>query len=148
MATAAERFGVVDVRAALFASNAAKSFSQQLKKDFRGEEGKLKSVGEQAQKLQDRLKKDGAMMSESERARVAEEFEEKAKEFNYLKNKFEATVSKRKQKFLLESKPKVDAAILKIAKANRVQILFPKEATLWVDGKFDLTDQVIAELNR
>ncbi|PIE42826.1 MAG: hypothetical protein CSA50_08540 [Gammaproteobacteria bacterium] len=148
VATAADKYAVVDVRTALFASNAAKAFSEQLKRDFQGEEGKIKSVGEQAKRLQDRLKKDGAMMSENERTKVAEQFEEKAKEFNYLKSKFESSVNKRKQKFLLESKPKVDAAIRKIAKSNGVNVLFPKEATLWVDGKLDLTAQVIEELNK
>ncbi len=146
--SASENYAVVDVRAALFASKAAKSFSEQLKKDFSADEEQIKAVGQEAQKLQDRLKKDGAMMSDSERTKVAEEFEGKAKEFTFLKNKFEAAVNKRKQSFLLESKPKVDEAILKVAKANKLTMLFPKEATLWVEPKLDLTSQVIAELNK
>lgn len=146
--SAEEKYAVIDVRAALFASKAAQSFSEQLKKDFSGDEEEIKKVGSEAQKLQDRMKKDGAMMSEAERGKISEEFEGKAKEFNFLKNKFEAAVNKRKQAFLMDSKPKVDQAILKVAKSNKLTMLFPKEATLWVEPKLDLTSQVIEELNK
>lgn len=147
-AIAAEKIAIVDVRTALFSSDAAREFSEKLKSEFSGDEKQIKAIGEQAQKLQDRIKKDGAMMSESERSRIVTELEDKAKEFSYLKNKFETNVNNRKQDFLRDSKPKLDDALLKVAKDNKVSIMLPKEATLWVDGSLDLTQKVVDILNK
>ena len=147
-ANAAQKIGVVDIRNAMFSSNAAREFSEALKNDYAKDEQEIKKVGEQAQKLQDRIKKDGAMMSDSERSKLVSDLEEKAKEFNYLKNKFESAVNKRKQDFLRESKPKLDQALVKVAKDNKVTILLPKEATIWVEDSLDLTQKLIDILNK
>ncbi|MCP5207376.1 MAG: OmpH family outer membrane protein [Hahellaceae bacterium] len=147
-AVAADKIAIVDVRTALFSSNGAREFSEKLKTEFADDEMKIKAIGEQAQKLQDRIKKDGAMMSESERSRIVTELEDKAKEFGYLKNKFETNVNNRKQEFLRDSKPKLDEALIKVAKDNKVSVLLPKEATLWVDGALDLTQKVVDVLNK
>jgi outer membrane protein len=147
-ANAADKIGVVDVRTALFSSNSARDFGEKLKSEFSAEEQKIKSIGDQAQKLQDRIKKDGAMMSESERNKIVTELEDKAKEFGYLKNKFETNVNNRKQDFLRDSKPKLDEALMKVARDNKITLMLPKEATLWVDGSLDLTQKVVDILNK
>src|SRR5690554_3808502 len=73
-AAAETRIGVVDLRQALFASDDAQAFSQQLQRDFAGDEDKVRQAQEEARKLKDRLEKDGSMMNESERNKVAGEF--------------------------------------------------------------------------
>ncbi|ARU56053.1 MAG: OmpH family outer membrane protein [Pseudomonadales bacterium] len=141
------KIAVVDIRAALFNSEAAQAFGEKLKQEFAKDESEVKKVGDEAQKMQERIKKDAAMMSDSERAKMASEFELKAKEFNYLKNKFESAVNTRKQDFLRDSKPKLDRALEEVAKAEKVDLLLPREATLFVVPSLDLTPKVIEKLN-
>lgn len=146
-AQAEQRIGVVDFRTALLSSEAAKQFGEQLKKDFADEEVRLREVGESAQQLQERLKKDTAIMSDSERNKLAEELEEKAQEFNFLKKKYQNAISKREEQFLQESKPKVDDAIKAIAEQEKIDIILPSKMVVFADQELDLTAKLVEALN-
>ena len=99
-AFAETKIGVVDIRAALFSSDAAKAFSQEMEGEFKTQEMEVRAVQESGQKLQERIKKDAAIMSDSERTKLALQLEEKAKEFKYLKGKLDKAVSIKKQDFI------------------------------------------------
>jgi len=144
---AEQRIGVVDFRTALLSSDAAKRFGEQLKRDFADEEARLREVGESAQKLQDRLKKDAAIMSDSERTKMSSELEEKAQEFNFLKKKYQNAISKREELFLQESKPKVDEAIRTIAKKEKLDIILPTKLVVYANQGLDLTSKLVDALN-
>ena len=76
-AMAETRIGVVDLRQSLFSSDDARTFSESLHKDFTGDEARVREAQEEARKLQERLEKDGAMMNESERNKLAGEFQDR-----------------------------------------------------------------------
>ncbi|MBW0149109.1 OmpH family outer membrane protein [Marinobacter arenosus] len=147
-AMAETRIGVVDLRQALFSSNDAKSFSETLQKDFAGDEAKVREVQEEARQLKERLEKDGAMMNESERNKLAGEFQEKVKEFNFLKQRLDSTVAQRKQAFLEQARPEVDAAVEELLKENDLDLILPSEAVVYVKPEMNLTPQLLEKLNR
>ena len=147
-ALAETRIGVVDLRQALFSSNDAKSFSESLQKDFAGDEAKVREVQEQARQLKERLEKDGAMMNESERNKLAGEFQEKVKEFNFLKQRLDSTVAQRKQAFLEQARPEVDAAVEELLEENDLDLILPSEAVVYVKPEMNLTPQLLEKLNR
>jgi outer membrane protein len=147
-AMAETRIGVVDLRQALFSSNDAKSFSETLQRDFAGDEAKVREVQEQARKLKERLEKDGAMMNESEREKLAAEFQEKVKEFNFLKQRLDSTVAQRKQAFVERARPEVDAAVEELLKENDLDLILPSEAVVYVKPELNLTPQLLEKLNR
>jgi outer membrane protein len=141
------KIGVVDIRAALFSSDAAKAFSKSIAGDFKTQEMEVRSVQEAGHKLQERIKKDAAIMSDSERTKLALQLEEKAKEFKYLKDKLDKSVAARKQVFLQESKPKVDIALKEIVDAGKYDLIFPRESVVYSGQTLDITAQVIEKLN-
>ncbi|KEF32965.1 MAG: OmpH family outer membrane protein [Gammaproteobacteria bacterium] len=147
-AAAETRIGVVDLRQALFSSEDAKSFSETLKKDFAGDEAKVREVQEEARTLKERLEKDGAMMNESERKKLAGEFQEKVKEFNFLKQRLDSTVAQRKQQFLESARPDVDAAVKELLDENDLDLILPSEAVVYVKPEMNLTSQLLEKLNR
>ncbi len=142
------KVATVDLRQALLSTNAAKKFGEELKKEFAGDERRLREVGDQAKALQERIRKDGAIMSEAERSKLSSEFDEKAQEFNYLKNKYQAAITKREEAFLVESKPKVDAALVEIAKKAGFQLVLPDNMAVYADPSLDITPQLIEALNQ
>ncbi|MAM89155.1 OmpH family outer membrane protein [Allohahella sp. A8] len=148
MAAAETKIGIIDLRAALLGSESAKSFSTQMEKDFADDDARIRKVGEEAQKLQQRLQKDGAIMSESEKEKAQAELEEKVQEFNFLKNKFQNSVAKREELFVNQSKPKVDAAIKKLAADNDLDLVLPKTVAVFSAPALDITDKLIEELNK
>lgn len=147
-AVAETRIGVVDLRQALFSSNDAKSFSEAMQKDFAGDEEKVRETQEAARKLKERLEKDGAMMNESERNKLAGEFQERVKEFNFLKQRLDTTVNQRKQAFLEEARPEVDAAVKELLEENDLDLILPSEAVVYVKPDMNLTPQLLEKLNR
>lgn len=142
------RIGVVDLRQALFSSNSAKTFSESLERDFASDEAQVRDAQEAARKLKDRLEKDGAMMNETERNKVSGEFQEKVKEFNFLKQRLDATVAQRKQAFLEEARPDVDRAVKSLLDEHNLDIILPSEAVVYVKPDMNLTEQLLNKLNR
>ena len=142
------RIGVVDLRQALFASDDAQTFSQQLQRDFAGDEDKVRQAQEEARKLKDRLEKDGSMMNESERNKVAGEFQEKVQEFNFLKQRLDATVNQRKQQFLENARPEVDVAVKELLEEHDLDLILPSEAVVYVKPEMNLTSQLLDKLNK
>lgn len=147
-AMAETNIGVVDLRQALFSSKEAQAFSGRLQQDFAGEEAKVRETQEEARKLKERLEQDGAMMNESERNQIAAQFQEKVKEFNFLKQKLDSTVANRKQAFLEEARPEVDAAIQELMEEHSLDIILPSEAVVYVKPDMNLTGQLLEKLNR
>ncbi|PAV24836.1 periplasmic chaperone for outer membrane proteins Skp [Tamilnaduibacter salinus] len=140
--------GVVDLRRALFSSEGAQSFSEKLQGEFADDEKKVRQAQQEAKKLKQRLEKDGAMMNESEREELTQKFREKVQEFNYLKQRLDSTVSSRKQQFLKQSRPKVDAAIKELQKEHDLDLVLPAEAVVYSKPDMNLTQQLLEKLNQ
>ncbi|WP_372966225.1 OmpH family outer membrane protein [Marinobacter sp.] len=147
-AAAETRVGVVDLRQALFSSNDAQAFSEQLQKDFADDENKVREAQEAARQLKDRLEKDGAMMNENERTKLATEFQGKVQEFNVLKQRLDATVAQRKQQFLEGARPEVDAAVKELLDEHGLDLILPSEAVVYVKPEMNLTSQLLDKLNK
>ena len=147
-AMAETRIGVVDLRQALFASNSAKTFSEKLQRDFAGDEVEVREAQEKARAMQDRLQKDGAMMNDSEREKLAGEFQQTVQQFNAMKQRLDTTVSQRKQTFLEAARPQVDVAVKELLDENDLDIILPSEAVVYVKPDLNLTEQLLEKLNR
>lgn len=88
------------------------------------------------------------MMNETERNKLAGEFQEKVKEFNFLKQRLDSTVNQRKQAFLEQARPEVDAAVKELLEENNLDLILPSEAVVYVKPEMNLTSQLLEKLNR
>jgi len=147
-AVAETRIGVVDLRQALFSSDDARAFSEQLERDFGDEENRVRQAQQEAQNLQERLEKDGAMMNESERKELSGQFQRKVQEFNQLKQRLDATVNQRKQQFVENARPEVDAAVQELLEENDLDLILPSEAVVYAKPDMNLTEALLDKLNQ
>ena len=145
--SAETRIGVVDLRQALFSSNDAKSFSEQLQQDFSDDEARVREAQEEARKLRDRLQKDGAMMNESERQELTGQFQQKVQEFNTMKQRLDQAVAQRKQTFVENERPEMDAAVQELMEEHDLDLILPSDAVVYVNPEMNLTDQLLEKLN-
>jgi len=146
-ASAETRIGVVDLRQALFSSDEARAFSEKLEQDFGDDEAQVRQVQQEAQKLQDRLQKDGAMMNESEREELSGQFQQKVQEFNQLKQRLDSAVNQRKQQFVESARPEVDAAVKELLEENDLDLILPSEAVVYAKPDMNLTENLLNKLN-
>jgi outer membrane protein len=87
-------------------------------------------------------------MNESERNKLAGEFQQKVKEFNALKQRLDSAVNQRKQAFLEQARPDVDAAVKELLEENNLDLILPSEAVVYAKPEINLTDQLLEKLNR
>ncbi len=139
---------VIDVRTALFTSDAAREFSKTLAEEFKTQEQEVRVIQEEGTRMQERLKKDAAIMSDSERNKLIADLEEKAKEFKYLRSKLDAAINNRKQEFLQTEKPKVDNVLEAMVKEYKLDIILPREAVIYGKPEVDMTATLIEKLNK
>ncbi len=147
-ALAETRIGVVDLRQALFSSDEAQSFSDQLEQEFAGTEAQVREAQQEARELQERLQKDGAMMNESEREQLTAEFQQKAQAFTRQKQQLDQTLNRRKQAFLEDARPEVDAAVKALMEEHDLDMILPSEAVVSVKPELNLTEELLDKLNQ
>lgn len=142
------RIGLIDMRTALFSSEAAKSFTDKTVSQFKKQDLEVRAVGEEGQRLEQRLKNDAAIMSDSERVKLATDIEAKIQEYKYLKSKLDKALAEKRQEFLADSKPKMDQVINEIVAEHKLDLLLPREAALYANEALDYTQQVVEKLNK
>ena len=145
---AEHKIGLVDMRAALFSSEAAKEFTEAMVSKYKKQDLEVRAIGEDGQKLEMRLKNDAAIMSDNERAKMASDLEEKIQEYQYRKGKLDKALAAKRQDFLGDSKPKIDQAINDLVKEEKLDLLLPREAALYANKSMDYTDKIIEKLNK
>ncbi len=147
--TSAEtKIGLVDMRTALFSSEAAKKFTENMVSQYKQQDLEVRAVGEDGQRLELRLKNDAAIMSDSERNKMASDLEAKIQEYKYLKGKLDKALAAKRQEFLAESKPKLDKVINAVVTEEKLDLLLPRETVLFAAEKMDFTVKVIEKLNK
>ena len=144
---AENRIGVVNLREAVFSSDAGSEFGNVIQGELKEEQESIKALEEEAKELQERLESDGSMMNEAERSDLQSEFEQKAREYQQRRARFEQAVSQRQQQFLQQSRPAVDAAMEKLLDQHDLDLIIPGEAVIYVKPDLDLTDEMIELLN-
>ncbi len=141
------KIGLIDIRAALFSSKAAQEFSDKMVSDFKQQDMEVRSVSDAAQKLETRLQNDAAIMSDSERAKLSADLEEKVQEFRYLKTKLDKALAEKRQEFLELSRPNMDSVIKTLVEKEGLDLLLPREAALYAAEGMDYTKPVIEMLD-
>jgi len=147
IASAEMKIGLIDMRAALFSSKSAQDFSDKMVAQFKQQDMEVRAVSESAQKLEQRLQNDAAIMSDSERSKLTADLEEKVQEFRYLKTKLDKALAEKRQEFLELSKPNLDRVINDLVKKEGLDLLLPREAALYAGEGMDYTQQVISMLD-
>lgn len=148
VALAQGKIGVIDMRAALFSSEAAKQFTDKMVSQYKQQDLEVRAVGEEGQRMEMRLKNDAAIMSDSERAKLASDLEEKIQEYKYLKTRLDKALAEKRNEFLTDSRPRLDTVINEIVKEAGLSVLLPREAALYIDESLDYTEKAIEKLNK
>ena len=119
---------------------------QELEKERLKEEAR--KAQQEARDLQERLQTDGAMMNESERQQLTAEFQQKAQEFTQKKQQLDQTLNSRKQGFLDDARPEVDAAVKELMEEHNLDIILPSETVVTVKPELNLTEELLEKLNQ
>jgi len=142
------RIGLLNSRAAMVGTDAAKAFSSKLEAEFKKQILEVKALDEEAGKLAQRLKNDAAIMSDSEREKTASDYEEKARELKYLKTKLDKSMGEKQKEFLTQSGPKFEKVVNEIVAEEKLDLLLPIDVAMFAKPELDITQKAIDRLNK
>lgn len=146
-ALASGKIGVVDMEQALFLSDAAKTSIKAFEKDNQEEVNKLKSLQDELMKLREKVEKEADVMSESERTRMSNSYEQKATEYQFYAKKLQEAEQRWRQRFLQEQLPGLEVELKAIIDKDKYDVVLQSGAVIYRAPTVDLTKQLIDRLN-
>ena len=141
------KVGVVDMERALFLSEAAKKSIGQFEKDNKGDVDKLKSIEGEIIKLKEKIEKEGDVMSDDDRRKLAGNYEEKSNEYKFYARKLQQLEQKWKQEFFQTQLPTLERELKAIIDEGGYSIVLQAGAVIYSAPTSDLTKQLLDRLN-
>ncbi|WP_430459725.1 OmpH family outer membrane protein [Thalassolituus sp. LLYu03] len=146
-AAEAPKVAVVDMERALFLSEPAKASHVQFEKDNKNDIDKLKDLQQTLLKIKEKMDKEGDVMSEEERRKQANAFEETNTEYKFYGRKLQQAEQKWKQDFFQTQLPEVEKSLKAIIDQGGYDVVLQAGAVVYSAPQADLTKLLLERLN-
>ncbi len=147
LASAETKIAVIDIQAAILGSEQAKERIAELKKEYAPEQNEIKALAQAIQNLQKKMEQDAAVMSESEKKKLAKDVEDKAVDYQFKVKKIQKSQNESQQELLAELSPKLEQAIQAIIGEGTYSLILERRAAIFVAPEHDITKKVTEKLN-
>ncbi len=131
----------------LRAAAPAKAAQIKIEAEFSKRDKDLQDLAARLKSTADKLDKDSAVMSESERIRRQRELSDMDKDFQRKQREFREDLNQRRNEELAIVLERSTKAIKQIAEAEKYDIVF-QEGGVYVSPRIDITDKVLKLLNK
>lgn len=146
-ATAAEpKFGVVDFQRLAIESPQGKAVMESMRAEFAPRERTLQAQGQSVKAKEEKLQKDGATMSEEQRARAEKEFRDSAREFERAKGEFQDDMNARRNEELSRLQRTIIEEVRNYGKAQGYDLILAQEGVIYNASAYDITPAVLSAL--
>jgi outer membrane protein len=146
-AAAELKIAVLDTQRALLESDEAKALLAQAQSELQGEQDQLKSLQQEIVSLNDKLQKDGEIMSPAEQRKLQKDIEDKQIDLQFLGNKLQKEVNDRRQELLQQMVPKIDAVLKDLIDLEGYDLILERANLRYANSKHDITRRVTEKLN-
>lgn len=145
MVSAEVKIGFVDMATIMEKSPQADTARKSLEKEFSDRDKKLTSVRDAILKLEETLKQDGAIMSESRHSELEKEILNKKREYNRQQDELREDFNIRRNEELGKLQKSVNEVILGVAKSEKYDLVVT-QPVLFASDRINLTERVLQEL--
>ena len=146
-AVAEVRIAIVDINRAAMMSDEARLRGEKLKASFGQEEADLIGLRNAIQKLEEKRQKDAAVMGQEELRKLEQDINDKKLELNFKGQKLQQRGKEANQELQSVMGPKVEKAMKSIVDEKKYDIILRREAALWAEDKYDITDELTKRIN-
>lgn len=146
-AAAELKVAVLDTQRALAESEEAKALIERINRELKEEQEEVQTLGESIRQLNEKLGKDGEVMSASEKRKAQKEIEDKQIDYQFLVNKLQKEVNDRRNELLQQMVPKVDAVLKDLIASEGYDLILERANLRYANAKHDITRQVTEKLN-
>jgi len=141
------KVGVVDIARILEESPQADTARQNLQKEFSPREAKLIEKQKKIRELEERIARDGAIMSRSERDRIEREVLSLKREFQRDQDEFRDDLNFKRNEILENLQRKLIGSIQDYAKSNGFDLLLA-EGVVYASDTLNVTEAVLNAIKK
>lgn len=146
-AAAELKIASLDVQRAIGESEEAKAAVEKLQDELGSEQKALQDLNAEITGLQERLRKDGEVLSDSEKRKLQKDIEDKQIDYQFQVNKLQKALNDRQQEIISAMAPKLDAVLKDIIAVEGYDLIVHRQNVLYVNSKHDITPRVTEKLN-
>ncbi|MBM4208271.1 MAG: OmpH family outer membrane protein [Gammaproteobacteria bacterium] len=139
------KVGVVNIAAVLEKAPQAEKAKKRLEQEFKPRDNKLVSQQKEIQSLQEKLKKDAAVMGESQRNKVENELQDKIRDAKRSQQEFSEDFNARRNDELGKLQRRIVEAIKSIAKEQEFDLILT-DGVIYSSPQMDITSQLQQKL--
>ncbi|HEY4448617.1 MAG TPA: OmpH family outer membrane protein [Steroidobacteraceae bacterium] len=146
-AVAAEpKIGVVDFQRLAIESPQGKAVMESMRAEFAPRERTLQAQGQAVKAKEDKLQKDGATMSEEQRARAEKDLRDGARDFERAKGEFQDDMNARRNEELSRLQRTIVEEVRTYGKAQGYDLILAQEGVIYNASASDITPAVLSAL--
>jgi len=141
------KIAVINVQRAIGESEEAQGLIKKLEEELQAEQASIRQLNTDISTLQEKLVKDGEVMSEPEKRRLQKEAEDKQIDYQFRVNKLQKEVNDRRQELLQQMVPKIDAVLKDLIEVEQYDMIMERGSLRYVNSRHDITRKVTEKLN-
>lgn len=141
------KIGFVNAPRVLEVSPQAEQARIQLEKEFAPRDKEIEDLQKSLRKMEDKLNRDGAVMSEAERLKLEKKTRVGARDLKRSREEFREDLSIRKNEAFERLRRRVFEVIQTIASNNKYDLIV-SEGVLYASQSIDITNLVLKELDK
>ncbi|WP_455198601.1 OmpH family outer membrane protein [Kaarinaea lacus] len=141
------KIGFVNAPKVLEEAPQAEAAQQALQKEFSPRDKAIVDGQKEIRKLEDKLARDGVIMSESERRKLERDIVSRKRDLKREQEEFREDLNIRRNEAFEKIRNIVRDAINAIAKSEKYDLIVG-EGVIYADNRIDITDKVIARLKQ
>ena len=145
--SAETKIGFVNMAEIMEKSPQADAARKALEKEFSSRDKKLTAVRDEILKLEETLKQDGAIMSDSRRAELEKQITNRKREYNRQQDELREDFNIRRNEELGKLQKNVHEVIIGVAKSEKYDLVVT-QPVLFASSRIDLTERVLQELQK
>jgi outer membrane protein len=139
------RIGFVDTVKLMESAPQAKSAQSKIESEFAPREKELVALQRQIKAKEDKLTRDGAVMSESERSKLEREILSKRRDLKRSQDEFRDDLNIRRNEVLAKLQKDMYQAVVALAKEQKFDLIL-SQGVVYSSDKVDITDSVLKKL--
>lgn len=142
------KLGAVNAIRVLEKSPQAEDARKIIEKEFAPRDKQLVAAQKKLKEIEDKLAKDSAIMSESERKKMERDFINQKRELKRSQDEFREDFNFRRNEEFAKIQKQIVAAIQKVAKENNYDAVLLSDSVIYASPKMDMSDLVVEYLKK
>lgn len=147
-AAAELKIAVVDVQEAVGQTQQAKDFLAKVQTELKPDQDRIKDLTAQKSKIEEKVDRDGEVMSDQERAKLSEDYDRVTSDLKYRAESYQKTLNRRRNELFQMMGPRVQAVLNDLVKAEGYDLVVPSGAVIYVNPKYDITAKLAERLDQ